>query len=87
MVTLTSGPVTLDELNEQVQHASEVRYERSAETAAAWIERAQVTETRKGRLAQHPLLHRPAGAPHRGVRGSQPELTQTKRGTLPPWKD
>jgi hypothetical protein len=50
MVTLTTEPVTIEELNEQVQHANEVRYERNAQTAAAWIERAKAIEERNGRL-------------------------------------
>jgi len=49
MLTLTTDPVTIDELNEQVKHANEVRYERNAETAATWIATAKATEERNGR--------------------------------------
>lgn len=49
MVTLTTGPVTLEELNEQVRHANEVSYHRNAAQAEAWIEKAQALETRNGR--------------------------------------
>ncbi len=51
MLTLTTDPVTIDELNEQVKHANEVRYERNAKTAASWIETTKALEIRNGRTA------------------------------------
>lgn len=51
MVTLTDGPITLDEINEQVRHANEVYYAKNAEAAARWIEKTEALERRNGRMA------------------------------------
>lgn len=49
MLTLTTGPVTIDELNEQMKHANEVYYASTPEKAAEWIKKTEALEERNGR--------------------------------------